>query len=159
MPATRASWKNSPFLEGRPIPYEATWTREQFVRIAEGLIPTCMEDKWFVFYEEPYLYFHRSWTGLPIYKITVGQTERGYEAMKTQSSWRSADGQEPDLTYQVEMLDFLVSNLLLGEGKPFPFPPNIQTSQPPGALQHVISGTGYKEKAGRHTQRWWKFWK
>lgn len=159
MPATHTSWKISPFQEGRSIPYNAVWSQEQFDRIAEGLVPTCMEDKWFVFFEEPHLYFHRSWTGLPIYKITIQQAGSTYEAKETQSACSSADGQEPELAYQAELLDFLVSNLLLGENKPFPLPPNIQTSQPPGALQHVISGTGYKEQPGRLAKRWWHFWK
>ena len=37
------------------------------------------------------------------------------------------------------MLDFLISNLLLGEDKPFPMPSDAR-DLPAGAFQHVISG-------------------
>jgi hypothetical protein len=28
-----------------------------------------MEDRWFAFYEEPWLYLHRSWTGFGVYQV------------------------------------------------------------------------------------------
>lgn len=33
------------------------------------VIPFSMEDKWFVFYEEPWLYLHRSWTGMCVFQV------------------------------------------------------------------------------------------
>jgi hypothetical protein len=44
------------------------------------------------------------------------------------------------------MLDLLISNLLLGEDKPFPMPLDAP-DLPAGAFQHVISGAGYPETA------------
>jgi len=40
-----------------------------FHRIAAGAVPRVMEDKWFIFYEEPCLHFHRSWTGDAIFAV------------------------------------------------------------------------------------------
>ena len=66
MSATSTSWERTPFKEAVPIPYHAAFDAEQFVRLKAGLIPQTMEDKWFVYYEEPELFFHRSWTGQPV---------------------------------------------------------------------------------------------
>lgn len=37
-----------------------------------------MEDKWFAFYEEPWLYLHRSWTGFGIYQVRFELTDGGH---------------------------------------------------------------------------------
>jgi hypothetical protein len=37
-----------------------------FLHTAKGLIPRAMEDKWYIYFENDCLYFHRSWTGLEI---------------------------------------------------------------------------------------------
>jgi hypothetical protein len=62
MQASQTSWKCEPFNEGVPIPYQAAFDSGQFARLKEGLVPQQMEDKWFIYYEEPYLFLHRSWT-------------------------------------------------------------------------------------------------
>lgn len=38
-----------------------------------------MEDKWFIYYEEPHLFLHRSWTGQPVYKLTLKDLLDGAE--------------------------------------------------------------------------------
>ena len=51
---------------------------EQFLELKKGLIPQQMEDKWFIFYEDGWLHFHRSWTGFGNYKAQVVKEEDGY---------------------------------------------------------------------------------
>ncbi|MEH1942878.1 MAG: hypothetical protein V7L01_22030 [Nostoc sp.] len=51
------------------ITVEKLYSQEEFDRIAAGVIPEQMEDKWFIFYEAPWLYLHRSWTGFCIFKV------------------------------------------------------------------------------------------
>ena len=41
------------------IALDRTYTAPEFERLKAGHIPEAMEDKWFVFYEEPWLYLHR----------------------------------------------------------------------------------------------------
>jgi len=50
----------------------------------------------------------------------------------------------PDSNYQIRLLDFLVSNLLLGQSEPFPVPPDV-TEPMPGVFQHHVSGTAYPQ--------------
>lgn len=70
MAATRDDWKNTPLPAARAsTTLGRTYTAAEFERIREGSVPQEMEDKWFAFYEEPWLYLHRSWTGFGIYQV------------------------------------------------------------------------------------------
>ncbi len=66
--ATAASWMNLPIDKPKKIAIALRFTERQYAKLIKGLIPKQMEDKWFVFYADNWLYFHRSWTGFGIYK-------------------------------------------------------------------------------------------
>jgi hypothetical protein len=144
--ASASSWKHKRFTEGKSIPYKAVWNDDQFTRVTKGLKALEMEDRWLVFYEAPHVFFHRSWTGQPVYKLTVIRSSNGYEVTEALSSINFTTDPAEDSLYQAKLLDFLVSNLLLGESKPFPLPPGVEKQACPGAIQHTISGTGYREQ-------------
>ncbi|MEH1818346.1 MAG: hypothetical protein V7L31_04480 [Nostoc sp.] len=68
--AKRNDWKTEPMPStSTNITLEKVYSQEEFDRIAAGVIPEQMEDKWFIFYEAPWLYLHRSWTGFCIFKV------------------------------------------------------------------------------------------
>jgi hypothetical protein len=69
MTADKDSWKREPFTGGLPIPFQATFSPTELSRLRKGLIPKSMDDKWFIYFESPYLYLHRSWTGKLIYRV------------------------------------------------------------------------------------------
>jgi hypothetical protein len=146
MPATAESWRNRrPFTAGEPLPYNRVFTPEQFARLHEGKIPRVMEDKWFIYYDhdEEYLFLHRSWTGKPMYRVAFIHREDGVhvsEALLPSEPGYALTSER--LEYEALLLDFLISNLLLGDRKPFPLLPGV-SSDPKGLMQHQISGTGY----------------
>lgn len=76
--ATKQSWKNEPISNPRRIVISMKLSNEQFAKLKEGLIPRAMEDKWFIFFEDQWLYFHRSWTGFGIYKTKIIQQGNDY---------------------------------------------------------------------------------
>jgi hypothetical protein len=154
MVASREHWKNSPFVAGEPLPYVARFSAPDYVKLCAGLVPEVMEDKWFVFFESPYLYFHRSWTGHAVYRVKIEQ--EGDLFAVTEALWDKelAQASPGSFPYQGELLDFLISNLLLGMGKPFPQPQGVPG--PTGVLQHHISGTGYAEAPAK-SRSWWRF--
>jgi hypothetical protein len=88
-PATRGDWTTTPMPAERgvlPVQWLAplTFADHQFERIAFGLVPAAMEQKWFVFYEEPWLSMHRSWTGICVFQARFekqGETHRVVEAL------------------------------------------------------------------------------
>ncbi|WP_375494957.1 hypothetical protein [uncultured Nostoc sp.] len=68
--AKRNDWKTEPMPSTYTnITLEKVYSQEEFDRIAAGVIPEQMEDKWFIFYDTPWLYLHRSWTGFCIFKV------------------------------------------------------------------------------------------
>jgi hypothetical protein len=92
------------------------------------------------------LFLHRSWTGQPVYRVSLRTGPTGAEVTEALLSKDIPEQARLDLDYQVRLLDFLVSNLLLRQAKPFPVPQG--QTEPRGAFQHHISGTGYPESPG-----------
>jgi len=68
--AGRDDWKRRP-MRGKTtiLPVEQTFSAEEFALMQRGLVPQGPEDKWFIFYEDHALFFHRSWTGNCIYVV------------------------------------------------------------------------------------------
>lgn len=144
MKASSTSWKHEPFTEGRPLAFNLEFSYAELLLLKEGIIPKQMEDKWFVYYDDPYLFFHRSWTGKPVYRVALETNQN--KVIVSEALWAiefaAADNADP--TYQSRLLDFLISNLLLKKNKPFPLPVEVKETTP-GVFQHHTSGTGYRE--------------
>lgn len=130
--ATRNSWEreqyDGPF---RNLSYELLITDKERIRIERGVVPVEMEDKWFVFFENPFLFFHRSWTGHLIYQVEI----RDLPAGPTVCSANVVDDgrlyrRRAD-EYEVLFLDFLIRGFILGQPVPFPVP--NETKGPTGA--------------------------
>jgi len=47
------------------------FTKEHIDKIIQGFIPKAMEDKWFIYSKDNWIFFHRSWTGQGIYKAEI----------------------------------------------------------------------------------------
>ncbi|HEX4304019.1 MAG TPA: hypothetical protein VHZ78_14575 [Rhizomicrobium sp.] len=139
--ATPDSWKREPFTAGSPIPYEARFTAAEYARLRDGLVPHAMEDKWFVYFEAPYLFLHRSWTGKPVYRIKLEETADGALVAEALCAPDVVAQQKPD--YSAALLHFFISNLLLGKAVPFPVPADLDPGKR-AILQHALSGTGYR---------------
>ncbi|MBS0472742.1 MAG: hypothetical protein JSR60_16845 [Proteobacteria bacterium] len=155
MAAHAQSWKHEEFISGTPLAYARSFTPDEFARLADGFIPKQMEDKWFIYFVEPYLFLHRSWNGLPIYRVRLENT--GDLVVVTEALWEDRAAGHSTHEYHAALLDFLIATILLGERKPFPVDPGFPAEKVQ-ILQHAISGTGYPSK---YLSRgaWWKFWK
>jgi hypothetical protein len=77
-PARRTDWKVIEMPATRAhLNVERVFAPEDFARLTFGVIPRSMEEKWFVFFESPWLYLHRSWSGECIYQIRFEQCPGG----------------------------------------------------------------------------------
>jgi len=129
------------------------FTSDEYKQISFGFIPTAMEDKWLIFLEDDWLYFHRSWTGHCIYQLRLESNAAGYfiaEAWvnRDQSQYRNSDNK-----YDEELLSFLTDNFLLDGSNPFPIPNNLPPNTPKGLYQHHVSGSGYPETEVSKTKK------
>jgi 8-oxo-dGTP pyrophosphatase MutT (NUDIX family) len=77
--ATRFSWRitDMPAKQAR-LPFGMRFSPGEVARLRKGHIPQEMEDKWFIFFENDWLNFHRSWTGYCIYRLRLQQDGECY---------------------------------------------------------------------------------
>ena len=119
--AKSGDWRTEP-LPARfsSVPLDRVFSTEQMQRIRAGLIPRQMEDKWFVYWEEDALFFHRSWTGFCIYVVRF--TEEG-ECSKMVDVQVNGDPEQCSGIrdgHDREMISYLIDVLLLHLPAAFP---------------------------------------
>jgi hypothetical protein len=153
--AKRNSWKSVALVDGVEVPYRSAFSAREFERIKCGLIPKDMEDKWFIYYEAPHLFLHRSWTGQGVYRLTFD--EKADEALSIEALCAKDVLSRSTPAYHARLVHWLIHNLLLGANEPFPLPPG--DSGDDGVLQHHTGGTAYAELKSPPTgRRWWERW-
>jgi hypothetical protein len=54
------------------------FTLAEMESLRRGYVPEAMEDKWFIYWANDTLYFHRSWTGCCIYVVRFHEERGGY---------------------------------------------------------------------------------
>jgi hypothetical protein len=139
--ATRSSWQIRPLPEERAtLPFERRFTKDEHARLVLGLVPAQMEDKWFIFFEEGWLYLHRSATGACIYGVHLALD--GDESV-VKEAWVSRKPDEytrTDDAYDERLLAFLVDRLLLGLRRPFPLPEAIPGGERASLYRHHVVG-------------------
>lgn len=52
---------------------------EELNKLRLGLVPNQMEDKWFAYFHNEHIHFHRSWTGYEIFKAKLNLKDNGCE--------------------------------------------------------------------------------
>jgi hypothetical protein len=111
--ATKMTWNNFPIENPKLIDTELYFTDKQFEKLTKGLIPHQMEDKWFIYYENDWLYFHRSWTGYGIYKAKLNKEQDGYSIREFWVERNQQKYQNEDDKADIESFFFLIVRGLL----------------------------------------------
>lgn len=125
-----------------------------------GLLPRDMDDKWFIYFEEEWLYFHRSWTGACIYALRLTKSLDGFQVAESWVSRELTQYKETRTDYDRELLRFMIQALLLKQPAEFPRPPEAAL-YPKGAYQHSVVGKGYPERNATETPKqsfWQRLW-
>ena len=112
--ATTTTWKHEPIDKPKRIYISLHLTEKQFSKLTKGLIPQQMEDKWFVFYENDWLYFHRSWTGYGLYKAQLIKEKDGYSIKEFWAERNQEKYKNEDDSTDIETISFLIARGLLG---------------------------------------------
>jgi hypothetical protein len=136
-PANQDSWNILPLPTNRiSLGFAAAYDDSEAERMRQGFIPRQMEDKWFIYFKDDWLYFYRSWTGACIFG--VGLDSRGVRVI---DSWITADPQPPvskDLEYDRKLVGFLIDTLLLGKSSEFPAPSDLPNELVRIYQHHVV---------------------
>jgi len=109
------------------------------------------------FFDEGWLFFHRSWTGACIYGVRLDGSPAGVRVI---DSWVNRDSDQykcTDTEYDRKLVGFIIDAFLLGKSAQFPRPANVP-QQLPGVYQHAMVGKGYPEVVHHPLQKsptWW----
>jgi hypothetical protein len=115
--AKRTDWKVLEMSSPYKIDFSIRFTAEQFGKITCGLVPEEMEDKWFIFFENDWLFFHRSWTGHMTYKLRITRDEQE-EDYSIKEFWVERDDSiysNTDDAKAIQIVLLLIANGLLGQ--------------------------------------------
>jgi hypothetical protein len=113
MKATGSSWQTKEMPEKRSLlEFKQHFSRAQFERLSLGKVPECMEDKWFIFFEEPCLFFHRSWTGDCIFQLRLRSDEHGYIVAEAWVNRNSQQFNSGGPASEIQLLSKLVRALI-----------------------------------------------
>jgi len=107
--ATKETWVNHPIDNPKRIVIDLLFTDKQFSKLSKGLIPEEMEDKWFVYYENEWLYFHRSWTGNGVYKAKLIKETLGYSIKEFWAERNQEKYNNEDDNIDIETFSFLIA--------------------------------------------------
>lgn len=116
------------------LPFTKTYTAEEFSVLAHGFVPKAMEDKWFVFMQDNILFFHRSWTGLCIYKIVFEQNHNEYTVQEVLINADTEQYSRRDNHHETTLLSWLIDGYLLRKQVSFPVPGDLSRDTYPGVF-------------------------
>jgi len=83
-------------------------------------VPGQMEDKWFIYWKDDTLYFHRSWTGSCIYVVHFAKEGNNYRMIKAEVNRDPKQYMETSDKRDAKMISYLVDVLLLHRESVFP---------------------------------------
>lgn len=149
MTATSSSWTRLPApMERADLGFTAWFTNADAEQMMRGFVPEQMEDKWFIYFDDGWLYFHRSWTGVLIYALRLEDSSAGVRVVESWVNRNPEQHTATDTEYDQKLVRFLIDAILLK--KPdvrFPMP-RTQRGAPKGVVQHHIVGKAYSESKG-----------
>jgi hypothetical protein len=134
--------RSFPSIESRiELGVAASYSSIEFEQVTQGVTAREMEDKWDIAFDDPWLYFHRSWTGICIYGLRF---ERSVTGASVVESWVNRDQAQYRMTsieYDRAMARFLIDALMLGKQAALPDPPGeTLTGLTKAIYEHSIAG-------------------
>lgn len=108
---------------GTKVEIEKSYTPAEFKKISHGFRPESMDDHWTIFLEDDWLYFHRSWTWICIYKVHFTKKGDKYAISEAYVNSEPVPGYREKTTYEYDkaLILWLIDALLLGK-KNIPLP-------------------------------------
>lgn len=112
--ATRSSFRTMPLPDRREdLKMSLQYSLNDYNKIKAGLVPNDMDDRWFIFFEEGWLYLYRSWSGFCVYGARFEDTPTGGFLSK---AWVNADKEQYNPSEpgeEAQLLENLIAELLL----------------------------------------------
>lgn len=120
-PAKKEDWKTREFPERySTVRLDRTFSPQELQRLRQGLVPGQMEDKWFLYWQDDALHFHRSWTGICIYIVRFEVDGESCRMTEADVNREPDQYGETNDDYDAAMISYLIDALLLGRDADFP---------------------------------------
>ena len=114
-------WKTESLPSKRiTISLDRCFSQQEMERIRNGLVPEKMEDKWFIYWKDETLYFHRSWTGFCIYIVRFVVDGDKFRMIQADVNRDPEQYKETSEERDAELISYLVDMLLLHKQTVFP---------------------------------------
>jgi len=119
--AERSDWETKELPAKRStIPLDRRFSLPEIETIRRGLIPEAMEDKWFIYWQDDRLFFHRSWTGFCIYVVRFAGRDDDYRMIEAEVNRDPDQYGETSDERDARMISYLIDLLLLRQDASFP---------------------------------------
>ena len=106
--------------ERKLIEVDLALTAEEYQVAQLGHVPEDMDDKWFIYFENGWLNFHRSWTGNCIYRLRFEPSGERYLVVEAWVNRSPAEYRVANDEDDRQVVRFLIEAILLGKNSPFP---------------------------------------
>jgi hypothetical protein len=120
--ATKSSMETIPFREGVALRFTAHFSKVDFEKIKRGLLPHGMDDRWFMYFEDPHLFIHCYPTGEAAYRVSLKHSEDSAAVIEALWASEHATGNESQIPWQSAVLDWIIASVLLKQARLFPSP-------------------------------------
>jgi hypothetical protein len=119
--AERSDWQTKELPSKRiTIPLNRSFSPCEIQRMQAGLVPEQMEDKWFIYWQDDRLFFHRSWTGFCVYVVRFTNEGDCYRMIEAEVNRDPEQYRETSDERDARMISYLIDVLLLHQGATFP---------------------------------------
>lgn len=133
--AKRTDWQTVPLPSTTTtITVDRLFDAAQLARVRAGVVPREMADKWFIFFEDGVLNFHRSWTGFCVYRLSGELASASWRASRLEVNRDPEQYSETDDAKDLETVNWLIDVLLLG----IQAPDGVRTGQELLALWGLV---------------------
>ena len=110
----KSDWKIKKFPRRfAELDYRRKFPSEDMAQICQELLPQQMEDKWFIYFEDGMLNFHRRWTGIHICKIFFEQAGDSWQVACALVNRNDKQYTGRDAERETALVDYLIDVLLL----------------------------------------------
>ncbi len=113
--AKPTDWRAEPLpLKRTSISLNRSFSAEEMEIICRGIVPEEIEDRWFVYWQNHRLFFHRSWTGFCVFIVHFKEENGCYrmvdaEVNRDRNQYKNIDD-EKDRKYISSLIDAILAH-------------------------------------------------
>ena len=137
--AELGDWKIEAMPEKRAtITLDRVYSEKEMELIRQGVVPEEMEDKWFIFWQDDALHFHRSWNGHCLFIVRFAKEDKGWRMVEAEVNRDPEQYRETNDDNDAKLIPYLIDILLLG--RPAEFPLNGSSAEDRAAMTWSMIG-------------------